>query len=113
MMSINIMDPVEAFKRTLCLYLRDRGEMLFSMVESSGQEVVRVALLALYRRHEPEETGYPRFEHVLDAIKECGEECIKKLEEIGVKGFEKIGDESYIVFNVDKLKTLQCREYSD
>ncbi len=113
MTDLHVMDPVEAFKRTLCLYLRDRGEMLFSMVESSGQEIVRIALLALYRRHEPEETGYLRFEHVLDAIRDCGEECMKKLEEMGVRGFEKIGGENYIVFSVDKLKTLQCKEYID
>ena len=100
------LDPVEAFRRALCRYLHDRGATLFSMASVTGQERARVALLALYRRHEPEETGYPRFEHVLAAIEECGDRCRGELEELGVEGFETLDGEPYIVFSLDKLRGL-------
>ncbi len=102
-------DPVEAFRAALCRYLRERGEMLLSMVEASGQETVRIALIALYRRHEPEETGYLRFEHVLQALEECGEPCREKLREMGLVGAEEAPRSEgggYLVFRVEALRRL-------
>ena len=105
-------DPVEAFLAALCRYLRDRGGMLLSLAGATGQEEARVALLALYRRHEPEETGYLRFEHVLAALEDCGEPCMDRLRaEAGLVGFEREGREAYAVFRLDKLRRLmeRCR----
>ena len=101
-------DPVEAFKRALCRYLHDRGAILFSMVEATGQETVKVNLIALYRRHDAEETGYLRFEHVLQALAECGETCMEKLRERGVEKIETRPRGGHVVLNVAALKKLHC-----
>ncbi len=111
-LELPVVDPVEAFLAALCRYLRDRGHMLFSMAGASGQERVRVSLLALYRRHDAEETGYLRFEHVLAALNECGEECMERLRgEAGLEGFEDEGGEAYAVFRLEALRRLaeRCR----
>ncbi len=103
-------DPVEAFMRALCRYLRDRGHIVLPMVEASGQKRLRVALVGLYRRHDAEETGYLRFEHVLAALEECGEPCLERLRrEAGLEGFTAEKGETYAVFNVEALRRLHQR----
>ncbi|MET1128359.1 MAG: hypothetical protein ABWW70_03480 [Thermoproteota archaeon] len=102
----SIMDPVEAFMRALCRYLRERGHMLFSMASSAGQKQVKIALLGLWRRHDADLTGYPRFMDVVDAVRSCGE-CMEKLRESGVDGFTEYEGELYVVVDVERLrKTL-------
>jgi len=111
-LTLPMLDPVEAFLAALCRYLRDRGHMVLGMASASGQSRVRVSLLALYRRHDAEETGYLRFEHVLAALEDCGEECMERLrEEAGLEGFEDAGGEEYAVFRLDALRRLaeRCR----
>ena len=108
-MSLPASDPVEAFRRVLCRYLRERGGMLFSLAGASGQRTARIALLALYRRHESEETGYLRFEHVLAALEECGEPCTARLREMGVVGFEEAPRSEgggYLVVDLERLRRL-------
>ena len=102
-------DPVEAFLRALCLYLQDRGHILFPMLEVSGQQRVRIALLGLYRRHDAEETGYLRFEDVVAALLECSS-CMERLRrEAGLEGFEETRDGVYAVFSVEALRRLRGR----
>ncbi len=103
------LDPVEAFRRALCRYLHDRGAILFSMVEATGQKTVKVDLIALYRRHEAEETGYLRFEHVLQALAECGDPCMERLREMGVEEIEAGPRGGHVVLKVAALRKLKCQ----
>lgn len=103
-------DPVEAFLSTLCRYLRDRGHIVFPMVEASGQERLLVALVGLYRRHDAEETGYLQFSHVVEALEGCGDACMERLrEEAGLEGFRVLDGEEYAVFRVEQLRRLYRR----
>ena len=106
------LDPVKAFLRTLCIYMRDRGHMLLSLTSVSGQREVKIALRALWRRHDAEETGYLRFEDVIADL-EGEEERVKELRRIGFKGLVEVEGEKYLVFDLDTLKRVVesvCRE---
>ena len=86
----------------LCRYLADRGDMILSMAWTTGQKTLKIALYGLWRRHEAEETGYLQFMDIVEELGECSE-CLEKLKEIGILEFTTIGNEPYIVVDVDRL----------
>ncbi len=97
--------PSEAFLRALCLYLADRGESLLSLTGITGQKRVRIHLRGLWRRHEAEETGYPR---LADTIESMTDRDLQELRSIGVEeieGDEIIVDVERLVDSLDKLSS--------
>jgi len=105
-------DPIKAFLRALCIYMRDRGHMLLSLTSISGQREAKIALRALWRRHDAEETGYFRFEDVIADL-ESEEKFMEELKKIGFKEFVEMEGEEYLVFDLDMLKRVVesvCRE---
>ncbi|BES82541.1 hypothetical protein [Pyrodictium abyssi] len=101
-MYIERMDPVEAFKLVFCRYLLDRGDMVLSMARTTGQKTLKIALYGLWRRHEAEETGYLQFMDIVEELKDC-DECLRKLEEIGIIEFANVDNEPYVIVDVNKL----------
>ena len=101
------MDPIEAFLRTLCRYLRDRGEMVLGMARAAGQRKLLISLYGLWRRHEAEETGYLKFMDIVSEILEC-EECLERLREVGIEEFKELDGEPYMIVDVDKISRLDC-----
>jgi len=85
--------------------MRDRGHMLLSLTSISGQREVKVALRALWRRHNAEETGYFRFEDVIADL-ESKERFVEELRKIGFKEFVEIEGEKYLVFDLATLKKV-------
>ncbi len=97
-------DPVEAFLAALKAYLRDRGHMLFSFTGGGSQGIVRLALRALWRRHDTS-TGYLRF---MDAVREIKSdpEALRRLREYGIVRFEVFEGEPYVIIDLRRLKRL-------
>jgi len=92
--------------------MRDRGHMLLSLASVSGQREVKIALRALWRRHDAEETGYLRFEDVIADL-ESDERFMKELRGMGFKEFVEVEGEKYLVFDLDTLKKVvedMCRD---
>ena len=103
-------DPIPIFIEVLKRYLRDRGRMVLTMAKTAGQKRLRMALRGLWRRYEAGSTTYYWFTDVVEAVKKCPR-CLNELRRYGILGFEKEGEEEYVVVDVEKLwKLLEAVE---
>jgi hypothetical protein len=98
-------DPVEIFIEVLRRYLHDRGHIVLSMAEASGQRVLKMALRGLWRRYEAGSTKYYWFMDVVEELRRCSE-CLERLKEYGVLEFTEVDGEPYMLVDVVKLRRL-------
>jgi hypothetical protein len=104
------MNPIEAFKYVLCKYMRDRGELVLSMAQASGQRRLRIYLYGLWRRHRVWETGYARFTDILAQIV-SKEEFLEELRKMGIENIKLDTKDPFIVVDLEKIsKKLRCSE---
>jgi len=107
---MNRLSPLDAFIWVLCKYLADRGGMVFSLAEASGQKKLVVSLYGLWRRHRYWETGYRAFMEIVKEIYE-NKDLMSRLRELGVEALVINEEEPYIVINIDKIRRLlNCAE---
>ncbi|GEM_PF-2897933 len=102
-------EPITIFKTILCKYIRDRGHIIFSMVDVTRQDKLKIALLGLWRRHKSSETGYEKFNHVLEEIL-SSPKLLQELRKLGIIEVHMNVDEPYILVEVSRLKEV-CRNY--
>ncbi len=98
-------DPITIFKKILCRYLRDRGHIIFSMVDTTGQDKLKIALLGLWRRHKSEETGYDKFNHIIEDIL-SDSKLLEKLRELGIIEVHIDVEEPHLVVETSKLREI-------